>query len=250
MITVAQVSDIHVGTSERNEARAQRLFAHLAELPRPVDAVLITGDIADHGTPEEYEKVRALIATLPYPVFTCPGNHDARGAYVRVLLGEDGKAGEPGPVNRVYAASGAIFALCDSTIPGKPGGYLADETLEWLDQVLTDAPEGAPVFVCFHHPPVLVHAPYLDGMRQTGGERLTAVLQRHSNVVAILTGHAHSPAATTFAGLPLLISPSVISTLTLPWDGEGLIDEEAPAALAYHVLDDERRLITHFRVVL
>ena len=250
MITVAQVSDIHVGTSERNEARARRLFAHLAELPRPVDAVLITGDIADHGAPEEYEKVRALIATLPYPVFTCPGNHDERGAYVKVLLGEDREEGEYGPVNRVHTASGTIFALCDSIIPGEPGGYLADETLEWLDQVLTDAPAGAPVFVCFHHPPVLFHAPYLDGMRQTGGERLAAVLQRHDNVVALLTGHAHSPSATTFAGLPLLISPSVISTSTLPWDGEGLIDEEAPAALAYHVLDDERRLITHFRVVL
>jgi hypothetical protein len=87
-------------------------------------------------------------------------------------------------------------------------------------------------------------------MRQTGGERLEALLRRHGNVAAILTGHAHTPAATSFAGSPLLISPSVISTLTLPWDGEGLIDEEAPAALAYHVLDDERRLITHFRVVL
>ena len=250
MITVAQVSDIHIGTSERNEARAQRLFAHLAELPRPVDAVLITGDIADHGAPEEYEKVRALIATLPYPVFTCPGNHDERGAYVKVLLGEEPGEGEQGPVNRVHSAGGAVFALCDSVIPGKPGGYLADETLQWLDQVLTDAPQDAPVFVCFHHPPVLVHAPYLDGMRQTGGERLAAVLGRHDNVVAILTGHAHTPAATTFAGLPLLISPSVISTLTLPWDGDGLIDEEAPAALAYHVLDDDRRLMTHFRVVL
>lgn len=250
MITVAQISDIHMGSSQRNEARAQRLFAHLAGLPRPVEAVLVTGDIADHGAPEEYEKIRALIATLPYPVFTCPGNHDERGAYVKVLLGED-RAEEPlGPVNRVHTAGGAVFALCDSVIPGKPGGYLSDETLQWLDQVLSDAPDSAPVFVCFHHPPVLVHAPYLDGMRQTGGDRLAAVLGRHDNVIAILTGHAHTPAATTFAGLPLLISPSVISTLTLPWDAEGLIDEEAPAALAYHILDDERRLITHFRVVL
>lgn len=250
MITVAQVSDVHIGTSERNEARAQRLFAHLAGLPRPVDALVVTGDIADHGAPEEYEKVRALIASLPYPVFTCPGNHDERGAYAKVLLGEQHVEGQRGPINRVHAAAGAVFALCDSTIPGKPSGYLADETLEWLDRVLTDAPKGAPVFVCFHHPPVLIHAPYLDGMRQTGGERLAAVLGRHENVAAILAGHAHTSAATTFAGLPLLIAPSVVSTTMLPWDGEGLIDEEAPAALAYHVLDDERRLITQFRVVL
>ena len=80
MITVAQVSDIHFGTSERNEARAQRLFARLAGLARPLDALVITGDLADHGAAEEYDKARALIDTLPFPVFTCPGNHDDRGA--------------------------------------------------------------------------------------------------------------------------------------------------------------------------
>jgi 3',5'-cyclic AMP phosphodiesterase CpdA len=247
MITVVQVSDVHLGTSERNAARAARLFKRLAGLARPVDAVVITGDIADHGAPEEYEQARALIATLPYPVFTCPGNHDERGAYAEVLLGQ---AQQEGPVNRVHSAGGAVFALCDSTVPGEPGGYLADETLEWLDRVLAGAPDGAPVFVGFHHPPTPVHAPYLDGMRQTGGERLAEVLGRHDNVVAILAGHAHTPAATTFAGLPLLIAPSVISTVMLPWEGEDIVDAEPPAALAFHVLDDERRLITHFRMVL
>jgi 3',5'-cyclic AMP phosphodiesterase CpdA len=250
MITVAQVSDVHLGTSERNEARAHRIFAHLAELPRPIDAVVVTGDIADHGAPQEYEKARALIEALPYPVFTCPGNHDERAAYARVLLGEQPQYGPHPPINRVHTAAGAVFALCDTTIPGKPGGYLADETLQWLDQALTDAAPEAPVFVCFHHPPVVTHAPYIDGMLQTGGERLAAVLERHGNVVALLAGHAHTPAATTFAGLPLLISPSVVSTVMLPWDGEGIADEDAPSALAYHVLDEDRRLITHFRVVL
>jgi Icc protein len=246
MITVVQVSDIHFGTSERNEERARRLFGRLAELARPVDAVLVTGDIADHGAPEEYERARALIATLPYPVFTCPGNHDERGAYAKVLLGQEQ---QEGPVNRVHSAGGAVFALCDSTVPGEPGGYLADETLDWLDRVLDEAPDGAPVFVCFHHPPTVMHMPYLDGMRQTGGERLAEVLARHDNVVAILTGHVHTPAVTTFAGLPLLVCPSVISTIVLPWEGDDVVDPVPPAALAFHILDDERRLTTHFRMV-
>ena len=247
MITVAQVSDIHFGTSDRNEARANRLFARLASLTRPLDALVITGDIADNGRPEEYEKARALISTLPFPVLVCPGNHDARGPFSEVLLGRDHA---DGPVNQVRTVAGAVFALCDSTVPGKPGGYLADETLEWLDRTLTDAPRDAPAFVCFHHPPVRTYIPYLDGMMQTGGDRLAEVLSHHDNVVAVLAGHVHTPAATTFAGRPLLIGPSVISTATLPWEGESVIDGEPPAALAFHILDDDRRLTTHFRVVL
>ena len=247
MITVVQVSDVHLGTSERNAARAERLFTRLAALAQPVDAVVITGDIADHGAPEEYEQARALIAKLPYPVFTCPGNHDERGAYAKVLLGQEQ---QDGPVNRVHSAAGAVFALCDSTVPGEPGGYLDDETLDWLDRVLAGAPDGAPVFVCFHHPPTPLHTPYLDAMRQTGGERLAEVLDRHDNVAVLLAGHSHTPAATTFAGLPLLISPSVISTVVLPWEGEEVVDAEPPAALAFHILDDERRLTTHFRMVM
>lgn len=247
MIAFAQVSDVHIGYGEEAQQRARRVFARLAALPAPVDAVLVTGDVADHGDRAEYAIARELFDSVPYPVFSCPGNHDDRSGFAQVLLGEgfDG-----GPINRVHIAGGAVFALCDSTVPGKPGGYLADETLAWLGTVLDEAPPDAPVFVAFHHPPVDVHAPYLDGMRQTGEERLAEVVRGRQNLVALLCGHAHTPAATTFAGLPLVIAPSVVSTVILPWDGEGIVDTESPAALAIHVLDDARRLTTHFRAVM
>ncbi|HLK43272.1 MAG TPA: metallophosphoesterase [Thermoleophilia bacterium] len=247
MITVVQVSDVHIGNSDPGEERARRVFARLASLAEPIDAVLVTGDIADHGAPGEYEIARELFASLPVPVVSCPGNHDDRAAYAKILLG---RQESDGPINQVAAIDGAVFALCDSTVPGENGGYLADETLAWLDRVLSDAPGGVPVFVAFHHPPVELHSPFIDGVRQTGSERLAQVLAAHRNVAAIFCGHAHTAAATTFAGLPLLVSPSVISTLTLPWEGDGIVDYEPPAALAFHVLDDAGRLTTHFRAVL
>ena len=247
MITVVQVSDVHIGNSGPGEERARRVFARLAGLAEPIDAVLVTGDIADHGAPGEYEIARELFASLPVPVLSCPGNHDDRAAYAKTLLGQQAP---DGPINRAETVGGAVFALCDSTVPGENGGYLADETLAWLDRVLADAPDGVPVFVAFHHPPVQLHSPFIDGMRQTGAERLEQVLAGHRNVAAVVCGHAHTAAATTFAGLPLLVSPSVISTLMLPWEGEGVVDHEPPAALAFHMLDDAGRLTTHFRAVL
>lgn len=245
MLVLAQVSDIHVdGSAVRNE-RASRVMRYLDSMSTPVDAILLTGDIADHGLPEEYDEARKLLAGTS-PVLSCPGNHDDRSAYRSAFLGV---AASVDPVNEVHRVGGVLLAMCDSTIPGDDGGFLADETLAWLDEALGDAGDDIPALVCFHHPPVTLALPFVDGIRLAGEHRLAEVLGRHANVVAVLCGHAHTAAASTFAGLPLLVAPGVVSTSTLPWETVDTVDYSLPPAIAFHVLDDQRRLTTHYRVV-
>jgi 3',5'-cyclic-AMP phosphodiesterase len=177
-------------------------------------------------------------------VLTCPGNHDIRSAYRKILLGQDSS---DAPVNRLCRVGTALFAMCDSTIPGRHDGLLADETLDWLARVLDDAPADAPVFVCFHHPPTVLHIPYVDALRQHGEQRLAALIAAHPNIIAVLCGHAHTAAVTTFAGRPLLVAPGVASTLRLPWEHGDVVDYQLPPAIAFHVLDDDLRLTTHYR---
>lgn len=52
----------------------------------------------------------------------------------------------------------------------------------------------------------------------------------------------------TFAGRLLLVAPGVASTLRLPWETDIDLDLQMPPALAFHVLDDEWRLTTHYRL--
>jgi 3',5'-cyclic AMP phosphodiesterase CpdA len=243
MIVLAHVSDTHLDGSERNAERAGRVMGYLNGLRQPVDAVLVTGDLADHGTLAEYEEVRKVLSS-PYPTFTCPGNHDVREAYRAVLLDEEGT----GPINRVHRAGGAVFAMCDSSIPGRANGFLDDDTLGWLDGVLESTTPETPVFVCFHHPPVRLHSPFIDEIRQHGEQRLAEILTPYPQVVGVLCGHAHTPAASTFAGRPLLVAPGVVSTLRLPWEHGDVLDYDLPPAIAFHVLD-EWRLTTHYRLV-
>src|SRR5690348_2716283 len=49
MVLIAHVSDVHVDAGERSAERTGRVFRYLAGLPSPPDAVIVTGDIADHG---------------------------------------------------------------------------------------------------------------------------------------------------------------------------------------------------------
>ena len=246
MITIAHISDLHLDGGPRATERASRVTSFLRSMPGPVDVVLATGDIADHGAAEEYDEAAALL-DLPYPVLTLPGNHDRRAEFRKGLLGE---AATDEELNRVVRTDGAVFVLCDSTIPGQDDGVLTDRTLQWLDATLNEHSGDVPVFVCFHHPPVVLHLPYVDRIRQSGEERLAAVLERHPQVVAVLCGHSHTAAATTFAGRPLVVGPGIASTVPLPLEGRPEVDYDLPPLIAFHILDDDRRLVTHYRVIV
>ncbi len=256
MFAFAQISDIHIGQDRERDGgsrareRTERVLSYLAALPGSLDAVLLTGDIADHGEEAEYALAAKLFAEYGVLPLICPGNHDVRGPYRAELLGGD--VSDRSPVNQAHQLLGATFLMCDSSVPGRGHGYLDDATLAWLDQALAGAPRDKPAFVCFHHPPVPLHGQYVDPIRQFGEERLAEVVGRHAHVAGLLCGHSHTPAVTTFAGLPLVAAPGVVSTLKMPWEGEesGPIDYDLPPMIAYHVYDDERRLTTHFRVVM
>ncbi|MFF2146252.1 metallophosphoesterase [Kitasatospora sp. NPDC058190] len=245
-VLLAQISDLHLDGSEQATERAARVMDHLRNLPRPVDALLVTGDIADHGAPSEYEEAARLLSA-PFPVLTCPGNHDVRPAYREALLGE--APGEQ-PINRLHHVAGAAVLMCDSTIPGRDEGLLDRQTLDWIDTTLAGLPSTTPALIAFHQPPVALHHPLPDSGMLRQPERLGALLDSHPQVVAVITGHAHTAAASTFAGRPLIVGPAVTWTLRMPWEGDRPADRDQPPALAFHVLDDAGRLTTHFRAVL
>ncbi|MFG3345979.1 metallophosphoesterase [Streptomyces sp. NPDC048018] len=253
MKVIAHLSDLHIGPAPRSRRRARAAVDYLDSLAYDLDAVIVTGDVADNGEESEYTWVKENVLGSRHPVLACPGNHDRRDAFRRVLLDATPPSPEA-PVNQVLRGDGFVVALCDSSVPGKDEGFLEDETLDWLEAELARTAEGTPVLVGFHHPPASLGIPFVDGIRQFGEDRLAALVRRHPSVAALLCGHAHTAAATTFAGRPLLVAPGVVSTSKLPWERSGdagdyvYRDEMAPA-LAFHLLSDDGRLTTHYRSV-
>ncbi|MFJ7219857.1 metallophosphoesterase [Amycolatopsis sp. NPDC098790] len=247
---IAHLSDLHLDGDPRAEDRVAAVMAWLGGLAKPIEAIVVTGDIADHGAASEYARAAELLKH-PAPVLVCPGNHDVRSAFRTGLL--DLPASDD-PIDLAHEVDGVLFALCDSTIPGRGAGFLADATLDWLDEVLSGG--DGPAFVAFHHPPVEVGVALVDAIRQTGEDRLAAVLGRHPRVKALLAGHVHTGASTTFAGVPLRIAPGVVSQSLLPvepgadrgWDEGGPLDYERPPSLLLHVLHDDGRVTSHHRV--
>ncbi|MBV9208319.1 MAG: metallophosphoesterase [Actinobacteria bacterium] len=71
MICVAAVGDVHLGPDVRGTIRP-----HLADIADHADALLLAGDLTQHGTRDEAEVVAAEFAGLGVPVVAVLGNHD------------------------------------------------------------------------------------------------------------------------------------------------------------------------------
>jgi Icc protein len=255
MLVLAHISDLHLdGTGQATE-RVERVRDRLWGLPGKVDALLVTGDIADHGAEAEYEEAARVLGlrdagtparSAPFSVLTCPGNPHSRVPYRKALLGAPAA---DGPINSVHVFDDAAVLMCDSSIPGRDEGEFDEETYAWIEATLDELDGTLPALLAFHHPPVALHHPLPDAYALRQPDELAALLARRPEIAGLITGHAHTPAATVFAGRPLVVGPGVTWTLRLPWEGEGAADRDAPPGFAFHVLDDEGRLTSHFRVV-
>jgi 3',5'-cyclic AMP phosphodiesterase CpdA len=245
---VAHLTDLHFGGPRAARARADRALDHLLALDPAPDLLLVTGDIADHGSAEEYDEARTVLARWPGPVLVGTGNHDVRDAFARALLAREAD----GPLDQVLDLPAARFLMLDSLVTAPPGeridhGELTDGSLTWLDERLAE--DDRPAYVCLHHPPVDIGVSLMDPIRLREPERLAAVLQRHPHHAATLVGHAHTQCATTFAGRPLVIGGGLASTVPLDVEPFPVVWEAGAPTVAFHLLHDDGRLTTHWRAL-
>ncbi len=243
MFVVAHLSDLHVNGTHRNRARIEAAFDYVNSRAEGIDALLVTGDLTDHGAHDEVLEARKLI-TSGLPTLITVGNHDARPSFNAVFRPD---ADPTAPVNEALTLGGVTLLSVDSSLPGERRGFLDDDTIAWLTAELDRAADR--VVVAFHHPPTTIGMPMMDSIMQSHPERLGAVVDAHPNIVALVCGHAHTAAATTFHGRPLCLAPGVSSTLNLPFEGSAVVNRDQPAGVAFHLVDDDGRVITHFRAI-
>jgi 3',5'-cyclic AMP phosphodiesterase CpdA len=207
---LAQISDPHLGEPAIGGARPKRclreVVAAIGDLPNPVDALLVTGDLAEHADPKEYALAAELIGALGVPFHVLPGNKDDR-ATMRRAFDLPGEA--DAPLDYAVDLGPLRLVVVDSTIPGEDRGDFEPAQLEWLDAELARAPEQ-PTIVAMHQPPLVTGMADWDGVIMTAADRaaLAAVIERHPQVRAIVGGHLHRIAAGALAGRPVVAAPS------------------------------------------
>jgi 3',5'-cyclic AMP phosphodiesterase CpdA len=212
-IRIAQISDLHIkrqGALAYNRVDTagalERCVAALNEF-RPVpDVVVISGDLADTPTSEEYDHLKRLLAPLKLPFAVIPGNHDSRDM-MRAAFAGSAYAFPSGPLNQEIAIGGLDLLLLDSSVAGKPHGELDVASLQWLDTTLASN-ANRPALLFLHHPPFVAGIWHMDRQNLLNAGELAAVIRCHPRVRLIAAGHVHRATLTMFAGVPATICPA------------------------------------------
>ena len=218
---IAHISDTHLLAGGRPLYGKVNTIDHLTQalhqLERSIakpQAIVFTGDLADLGEPDAYQRLRDIVepaaARMGAQIIWVMGNHDERPDYSRLLFGEESDA----PQDRVYDIDGLRVISFDTTVPGYHHGDITDDQLDWLADVLsTPAPQGS--ILAVHHPPIPTPLLEAMGMLELQRQDRLADVLRGSDVRAILAGHLHYSTHSTFAVIPVSVASATCYTLDL-----------------------------------
>lgn len=245
---VVQLTDPHV--SESRPVALERFEAAIADVlaqPMRPDVVVVTGDLTDHGAPEEYARARAALSALPCPAYVLAGNHDDRAA-LRAAFGPQGTQVLEPFVQYVVDSGPLRLLALDTTIPGENGGELDAERLAWLEARLAES--RRPALVLMHHPPFAVGLEPMDAIGLGDADAFGDVIARHAPVEAIVAGHVHLMVVRRFRGTVAMTAVATSSRIDFDLSRpDRLALVEGPIEYLVHAWSPEHGLRTSVRGV-
>ena len=147
------------------------------------DAVVVKGDLTDQGTEDQLAAFLAAYGVFGERLSFVRGNHDA--------MLDPTLAVEGAPFTVELA--GVTLAVLDTVEPGRAGGRLTADQVQWLDDLAEET--TGPLLVFGHHHVWPLDAPVRPddyfGIRPDDSEALVAVVARRENIAGYFAGHTH-----------------------------------------------------------
>ena len=205
---------------------AERLLngvRHVNRHHRGAARVIFTGDLAHHGEPAAYARLKSILDELEVPFSLLIGNHDSREAFVEAF--PDAPRDEHGFVQQVLDLPEGRLVMLDTlkappyVFPESYAGWLCERRLEWLDRQLAGA-NGGPAYVFMHHPPHATGFPGMDSIGLANGDDFYALLARRGNVRHVFAGHVHRTISGTHRGVPFSVFKSPAHQQPMSFDSD------------------------------
>jgi Icc protein len=174
-------------------------------MEQDVDAILISGDIADKGSVWAYDYVDKTMASLGIPTYGCPGNHDNLSNMIQTM--------KFCRINGEVTIGDWNFVIFDSTIqdPDDPSknrarGELKNQDLDYIEHLASYS--ESPVCVVLHHSPIEPGG-WMNKKLLENREEFKERISRLEMVKLVLFGHIHYPMTQHQEGTIYSSAPSV-----------------------------------------
>ncbi|NET56482.1 MAG: metallophosphoesterase [Symploca sp. SIO2E6] len=239
-VRFAVASDLHIGLPHTISSTSTRFHLVEASIPllevtldhlqqQELDFLLLPGDLTQHGEPDNHAWLHTRLSQLPFPVYVVPGNHDVP----TLLPGEQSigvkdfphyyqQFGYTNPQQLYYTCEVLpglqLIALnsnqFDSDCKQLGYGYLDEEQLVWLEQVLAQTQDKL-VLVMLHHN-VIEHLPgqatHPLGQRyMLANARVLLDILSSAGANLIFTGHLHTQDIAYQEGIYDITTGSLVS---------------------------------------
>ncbi len=249
---IVQISDLHISSPNTDTYghapmadKLQQCVDHINQFNPKPDVVLVSGDICDSGALDQTTRAAEILNQLTIPYYVIAGNHDLRQTMFETFGGEHCPARDDQFLQYVIDGFDVRMIGLDSVIPGKSGGEMCDDRVQWLDEQLALEPEK-PTVLFLHHPPFKFSVPETDEDGFLGSDAFGDVVEKYSNIKRVMCGHIHLLTHASWRGTIVSTAPSMGMQLDLDLSmtkpsGFVLTD---PAYLVHH-WTPQKNLITH-----
>jgi len=193
---------------------------------RTFELILLTGDLAQDPCLASYRRILNSIEACKTPCICLPGNHDDYALMQQVFNTDK--------INcRKQVLLGNWQLIClNSQVPGEPGGHLASEELDFLENCLNENPD-CHALIAIHHHCLETKSPWMDTMIIDNRQDILAIADKFPQVKVITTGHIHQVMDIKTATCRVLGAPSTCFQFT-PESPEFSVSDTAPG---YRLID-------------
>jgi 3',5'-cyclic AMP phosphodiesterase CpdA len=188
MTFIVHISDLHVGN---NAFDKDVFFKNLDEVnDLAPDLILLTGDLTNDGYYSEFLKAKEYLNMFDSPVFTVPGNHDAKNVGYEVF--ED-LIGQRSWGQRLSKDQEITTIGLDSSEPDLNEGHIGRSQQIWMETILKNCMVDSvfSIITMHHH---VIPVPKTGRERNVlsdAGDILKSIIDHEVNIV--MCGHKHVP---------------------------------------------------------
>lgn len=194
-VRFAYLSDIHISEGANKQiGNLRRCIADINSRP-DIQFTVLGGDITDFGADREILLAKSLLDSLTNPYYIVQGNHDAKWSEsgcntFKTVFGYEHFDFEAGGIRFLGSNCGPNMRMAPGLTP--------QETLAWLDSVVTAAPRTQPVILVNHYPQDTSILNYFQLINTV----------KKCNIQLLIGGHWHQNTILSYEGVPGVLGRS------------------------------------------